>query len=277
MATLADLIEARFGVAQARGGDMPADGALAAILGRRSIRRYADRPVPDELVQVLLDCAQSASAKSDLQQYSIVELRDPAKRARLSEIADMEFLGRAPVVLVFCGDLRRSRRVAELRGHHYAQDTLDSFMNATVDAALAMQSFVLAAESVGLGCCCVSHVRNDLDATAELLSLPDGVFPMCGLAAGWPGEERDVTLRLPPAVVRHVDAYDDGALKAELDGYDRRRHARFPIAPERQLHRDLYGTLDFYGWSHHAARRLSRLEGLEALRPWLERHGFGLA
>ena len=57
----------------------------------------------------------------------------------------------APLLLVFCGDLRRARLVCELRGHAYAQNTRDSFLNAAVDATLAMQAMILAAEAAGLG------------------------------------------------------------------------------------------------------------------------------
>lgn len=142
--------------------DLPdeAAAALARIMGRRSYRKFADRPVDDALRTVLLACAQSASAKSDLQQYSIVDLHDPARKAALAELCGTPWMADAPVLLVFCGDLNRARIFGAMRGHAHAQDTLDSFFNASVDAALAMQSYILAAEAAGLGCCCVSQVRK---------------------------------------------------------------------------------------------------------------------
>jgi hypothetical protein len=161
-----------------------------------------------------------------------------------------------------------------MRGHAYAQNTLDSFMNAAVDAALAMQAMILAAEAVGLGCCCISQVRKRLPETAELLGLPDGVFPIAGLAAGWPDEARDVTRRLPPSVVVHRDTYSDGDLGAEIDAYDRRRHAARPLA--NQIKPETFGTADFYGWSENAARRLAEPSDLGALRAYLEAHRFDL-
>ena len=182
----------------------------------------------------------------------------------------------SPIVLVFCGDIHRSEKIAAMRGRDYAQNNLDSFMNAAVDAALAMQTFILAAESEGLGCCPISHIRNDLPELAELLALPAGVFPVCGVTAGWPTEERDVTLRLPPAVVVHENRYGDDDVAGEIDAYDQRRHGIRPLDQDRQLHADKYGKSEFYGWSESAARRVSQLEGLEKLRPFLERHGFAL-
>jgi nitroreductase len=275
MAKVEDLLRARFGAAD-EVDEVPLNATLEGILARRSIRKFQDKAVPDELLRVLLACAQSAPAKSDLQQYSIIHVADAAKKATLAKLAATPWIETAPVMLVFCGDGRRARRIAELRGKRYGQDTLDSFMNAAVDAGLALQAFIIAAEAAGLGCCAISQVRVQIEAVSQLLKLPDNVFPLAGLAAGWPGEQRDVTLRLPPALVVHRDQYDDANLAAEIDGYDARRHAAFPIPARGQFHNDLYGAADFYGWSEHVARRLSRPEGRETLRAFLQARGFAL-
>lgn len=252
-----------------------ASQALSRQLGRRSYRRFSDRPVDDALRTALLACAQSAPAKSDLQQYAIIELRDAGGKAALAGLCDTAWMADAPLLLVFCGDLRRAQAICRQRGHAYAQNTLDSFMNAAVDAALAMQSLITAAEAAGLGCCCISQVRKRLPETAALLGLPAGVFPVSGFAAGWPAEARDVTRRLPPAVVVHRDRYDDSALADEIDAYDRRRHAARPLGA--QIKPEKFGTAEFYGWSENATRRLAEPSDLGGLRAFLAAHGFDLA
>src|SRR5690606_24248468 len=131
-----------------------------------------------ELLRVLMACAQSAPAKSDLQQYSILHVTDATKKKTLADLAKTPWIATAPVALVFCGDLRRAWRISELRGKPYGQNTLDSFMNAAVDAGLALQAFIIAAESAGLGCCAISQVRTEIEAVSDLLGLPDGVFPL---------------------------------------------------------------------------------------------------
>ncbi|MGH6621853.1 MAG: nitroreductase family protein, partial [Alphaproteobacteria bacterium] len=174
MATLKELVVQRFGIAIDLGGDMPAEGTLAQILGRGSQRHYTDKPVTDALLGVLLACAQSAPTKSDLQQYSIVVVKDPAVREALVGLGSgMDWAPNAPVFMAFCADLRRIRRLAAIRGHDYRNDNLDTFMNGVVDAALAMQSFITAAESVGLGTCPISQIRNKIDRACEILGLPD--------------------------------------------------------------------------------------------------------
>lgn len=275
--TLAQMWDARFGEAPPVG--MPADvpPALARILGRRTMRRLKPDPVPDGLLALLLGCAQSAPAKSDLQQYSILVVKDPARRATIAGwLPAQPWVAEAPVFLVFLGDMRRGRRMGDLRGRPNANDNVDSFMNAAVDAALAMETFLLASEAAGLGCVCISMIRNQIDAAADLLGLPDGVFPIAGFCLGWPAAEGRVSMRLPPAAVIHVDRYDDAGLPDLIEAYDRRRHERAPVAPASQRHTDRYGVADYCPWSENVARQLSVPERA-AFRAFLNRHGIALA
>jgi len=274
MTTLKDLVAQRFGVELDIGADMPADGTLAQILGHGSQRHYTDKPVSDDLLNVLLACAQSAPTKSDLQQYSIIVVKDRKIREALVGLgAGMEWAPLAPVFLVFCADLHRIRRLAAHRDHDYLNDNLDTFMNGVVDAAVAMQSFITAAESVGLGTCPISQIRNKVDEACEILVLPKAVFPIAGLAVGWPKWEKPlISLRLPPSVVVHTDRYDDSNLEKDVEDYDRRRHAHRPIPPEKQRHVAKYGALDYCPWSENVTRQLS-LPERAGFRPFLKLHG----
>jgi nitroreductase len=272
--TLEAATEARFGLAET--GDAAIDPAVARILDRRTHRAYAPRPVGDEVLQPLLRAALSASAKSDYQQASILLVKDPEKRRVLAGLVpSMPWIGQAPVFLVFLADTRRLRRISELRGHPSPNANLESFFNASVDAALAMQTFILAAEAVGLGCCPISVIRNHLDTVCPLLELPPQVIPVAGLCAGYPAGVGYVSMRLPPAVTLHVDRYDDAALAAEIDAYDRRRNARHAIPPEKQRGTKTYGIAAFYGWSEDKARQLAENEG-SGFGAFVRRHGFTL-
>jgi FMN reductase [NAD(P)H] len=277
MTEFAALWRGRYGL-DAPAADAPAElsPAMELILRHRSIRRFRDAPVAEPLLQALLACAQSAPTKSNLQQYSIVDIRDPELRRRLAELfADMEWAISAPVLLVFLGDMRRGRRIAEMRGYPHRNDNADCFMNAAVDAAVAMQSFIIAAEAAGLGCCPLSELRNRLDDLAGLIGLPAGVFPVAGLAAGWPAEEGHLSVRLPQPVVVHRDRYDDTGLEAEISAYDARAHARRPIPPHKQRHPDRYGVIDECTWSENVARQLS-LPERDDFRGFLQRQEIGL-
>jgi len=274
--TIADLIEDRFGLPTDVGRSYPADGTVGLILSHRTQRRYKPDPVPDEVLEIVLAAALSAPSKSDLQQVAIILVKDRVKQAAIGGwIPDMPWIATAPLFTVFCGDHRRMRRVAEQRGRPFPNDTLDMFMNAAVDAGLALQNFITAAAALGLGCCPISVVRNHVEKLAELLELPAGVFPVAGLCAGYPVQRGWISMRLPPAVTVHTDRYDDRDLPAQLGAYDHRREARHATPRESQRYVERFGHTEPYGWSEDKARQYSVPER-HNFGPFIRRHGFEL-
>jgi nitroreductase len=270
------LLERRFGLVPFAADAAPPDPALARILARRTVRAYADKPVPDALVDLLLATALSASAKSDFQQASVIKLQDPDKRAKVAAlIPSMPWIAQAPVFLVFCADARRLTRICTLRNHPQSNGTFEGFFNATVDAALVMQTFILAAEAVGLGCCPISVIRNHLPVVGPLLGLPDQVIPVAGAGGIAHAQPGHISMRLPPAITVHVDRYDDSALPQEIDAYDRRRHTRHAIARDQQRAPETFGYAEFYGWSEDKARQAAKPEG-GSFGPYVRAHGFSL-
>jgi nitroreductase len=267
---------ARFGDDAGLPQDAPEIAWLRQVLLRRTHRRYAERPVPEPLLRLLLAAAVSASSKSDFQQTSVVRVEDRAQRDRLAALApDMPWIGTAPLFLVFCGDARRLEGIGELRGHAVENGKLEGFFNAAIDAALVLQTFVLAAETAGLGCCPISALRNHADKVAAVLCLPDKVFPVAGLCVGYPAAAGYVSLRLPLAVTIHSDRYDDARLGAAVDAYDAARNARYAIPREQQRSPEVFGHAAFYGWSEDKARQATMPEG-QSFPAYLRARGFNL-
>jgi nitroreductase len=270
-----DELRARFGHDVDLGGEVPEEPWLHQVLMRRTQRRYTDRAVPEALVRLLLAAAFSASSKSDFQQASVVWLKDRPRRDRLAALfPDMPWIGAAPVFLVFLGDSRRLDRIAELRGKPQDNGALEGFFNAAVDAALALQTCILAAETVGLGTCPISVLRNRIAEVADILELPDKVFPVAGLCLGYPAQPGFISMRLPLDATAHVDRYDDARLAEVIDGYDRRRDARHSIK-DRQRDPARFGAAEFYGWSEDKARQAAIPEG-GGFATWLKFRGFTL-
>ena len=246
----------RFGAALSAAADLPGLDELARMAEHRSHRKFSDQRVAPGLLRLLFECALSAPSKSDLQQADIIHVADRAKvNAIADSIPDMPWIANAPVFLVFCGNNRRIRQIGDWRGKPFANEHLDHFLNAAVDAALVMMSFIRAAEAVGLGACPISHVRNHPRELSRLLELPDAVFPVAGLCVGYPAEPGRISARLPLEVTVHVDRYDESGVKEKIDAYDRRRHALAPY--RRQRYADRYANVDFYGWSEDKARQYS--------------------
>ena len=274
--TIADLIENRFGLNTDAGRDMQGFEELANILNHRSHRRYKDEPISDKLLEVLLAAAFSAPAKSDLQQSSVVVIRDKEKQEAIADmIPAMPWLRTCPLLMIFLGDSRRIRRICEMRNKTFANDHLDAFLNAALDAGLVLMNFIRAAEAVGLGCCPISVIRNHIEEVAQLLELPDFVFPVAGMTAGYPSDDGYLSLRLPPAVNVHINTYNDAQLEQEIDSYDKRRDSIFSIPPDKQRKVEEYGVANFYGWSEDKARQVSSRER-DQLATYLIKKGFNL-
>lgn len=274
--SLADLISRRFGIQTETGRAWPVTGTLAQLLSHRVQRTFLDKPIEAETLQILLAAALSAPSKSDLQQATIIVLRDKDVRRKVEALVpSMPWMAEASELLVFCGDNARIRRSAELRGKPFPNDTLDMFMNAAVDAALVMQGFITAAESIGLGCCPISVLRDEVEQLSEILALPAGVFPVAGLCVGYPAREARFSMRLPPAATVHTDRYDATAYDRELPGYDARRAKAEPARPGTQRHADKYGEVTPYTWSEDKARQYCTPQR-HSFGDYIRKQGFAL-
>jgi nitroreductase len=265
-------LTARFGDDLDLGGDVEDNSWIRQILLRRTHRRYDPRPVPAPLVRLVLAAAFSASSKSDFQQASAIWVEDGARRDRLAALfPDMPWIGSAPVFLVFLGDSRRLERISK---HPVRNGSLEGFFNATVDASLALQTGILAAEAVGLGTCPISVLRNHINAVGEILGLPDKVFPVAGLCLGYPAQQGFISMRLSPEATVHHDRYHDSRTIPAVDAYDRRRDGRHSIK-DRQKSPEVFGVVEFYGWSEDKSRQAMTPEGT-GFAAWLQAHGFDL-
>ncbi len=273
---LAALLEQRFGVTV----DVPPELArldeLVQVAAHRSHRAFTDDPVPPAWTETLLACALSAPSKSDLQQQCVVRVEDASKRAAVAALVPtLDWLPSAPLLLIFCGDSRRIRRICELRERPFANDHLDAMFNASVDASLVMMNFIRVARAAGLGCCPISMVRDRAAELSDLLELPDGVFPVAGMAAGFPAGPVAISPRLPMLLTVHTDRYDDSRLEPEVDAYDERRSAVQPTPKEKQRDTRRFGVEEKYGWSEDKARQVSRPQRADFGR-YLREHGFRL-
>ena len=243
------------------GGDAPP--LLRQLAARGSVRKFRSDIIPDRTLRRLCALALCAPTKSDLQQRDIIIIDSPSLKSRIGALlADgplgQKWLAGVPNLLIFCGNNRRQRRIHALRDRHFANDHLDAFFNAAVDAAIALSAFVIAAEADGLGACPVSAVRNHSDALSRLLKLPDHVFPVAGLAVGYPAEAPKLSMRLPLSVTVHHNAFLEDGLDGAIEAYDRRREAAQPYAAQRYVRE--FGLADTYGWSEDKARQYARPE-----------------
>ncbi|WP_128971021.1 nitroreductase family protein [Bradyrhizobium tropiciagri] len=200
------------------------NGVLDNLLAHRSVRAYRPDPVPRGTVETLVAAAQSASSSSNLQTWSVVAVEDEARKARLAEFAGgQKHIVEAPLFLVWLADLSRAERLARSANHPKdGLPFLETFIVAVVDAALAAQNAVLAAEALGLGSVYIGALRNRPQAVAEELRLPPQAAAVFGLCIGYPDPTRPARVkpRLRQDVVIHRERYATAGEEAGIAAYD---------------------------------------------------------
>jgi nitroreductase len=251
---------------------LPWNGTLDTLLAHRSVRAYLPDALPDGTIELLVAAAQSAASSSNLQPWSVVAVEDPDRKARLAALAGhQKHIVQAPLFLVWLVDLHRLRTIGDDRGVPTgALDYLETFLLGAVDTALAAQSAVVALESLGLGSVYIGGIRNDPDGVAAELDLPPHVFPLVGLAIGYPDPDAPASVkpRLPQAAILSRETYNRGDVGDEVAHYDRalRSFQREQRMPERD-------------WSDQATQRVrgpESMSGRDALRAVLNGLGFEL-
>ena len=249
---------------------------LKSILSRRSIRKFLNKPISKELLSLILAAAQSAPSKSNLQQYSILVIQDQNIKNEISNlIGNTKWALTAPIFFLYLADIRRNIKITNDRGYEHKNNNVDTFMNGVIDAALSMQSTICASESLGLGVCPISMIRNVIEEVKVICKLPKGVFPIAGLALGWPDQKSNVSIRLSQDIVIHFDKYNEKDLIQKINKYDERVFKKNPILENKQRHVNLYGVAKKGTWSENISRQLSVPERSN-FKKWLNENGFNL-
>lgn len=183
---------------------------MESINKRKSIRKYSDRPVDDELLNRLLGESMRTQTMGNLQLYSVVVTRSDEMKQKLAPAHfNQPMVTGAPVVLTVCADFNRTTRWAEERKAHPGYDNILSFINAATDALLYTQTFCNLADEEGLGYCFLGTTVYNPQLIIDVLRLPRLVMPVATITLGWPDENPPLTDRLPLESLLHQETYAD--------------------------------------------------------------------
>ena len=189
------------------------------ILTRRTIRKYADRAVSEELLNRLLTEAARTQTMGNLQLYSVVVTRDTAMKERLAPAHfNQPMVKEAPVVLTICADFNRTSVWARNRKAEPGYNNFLSFINAATDALLYTQTLCNLMDEEGLGYCYLGTTVYMPQMIIDTLQLPQLTMPVATLTVGWPAEEPPLSDRLPLASFVHNETYRDYTPEA-IDTY----------------------------------------------------------
>jgi nitroreductase len=197
--------------------------AIESIHQHRSIRKYKPDPVPDDLLQELLEAGIRASSSGNMQTYSIIVTRDKVLREQLHKAHfQQNMVLEAPILLTFCADFHRMRQWLRISDAPDNFDNFMSFMIAAIDAILVSQNVALAAESKGLGICYLGSTFSNCDQVGRILDLPGNVVPVVGFTLGYPDEDPPLRDRLPLDGLVHYETYQDYSDERILEIYRER-------------------------------------------------------
>lgn len=238
------------------------------LKSHRSIRKFADKEIPGEVMDQILEAGQWAATSNNLQAYSVIRIKDREKKDELARLSgDQQHVRDCPVFLVFCADLNRIHISGRLHDVPQNLDTVEPLLVAVVDTALMAQNVMVAAESCGIGGTYIGGIRNRSREVSELLQLPDYVFPLFGMVLGYPDEEQipDQKPRLPFEAIVHEETYNNEHQQEWIESYDRTM---------KDYYENRRGSQKFTTWSEMAGQ-LYREPRRTHLRSFLKEKKFG--
>lgn len=175
---------------------------------RRSIRKFSDKEISDELISNLIEAASHAPTTGNMQLYSVIVTRavDIKEKLAPAHFSQPAFIG-APVILTFCADHNRFEKWCSLRNAQPGYNNFQSFITAVLDTTIFAQQFCTLAEMNGLGCCYIGTTTYNAPQISEVLNLPNRVVPVTTIAVGWPDGENSISDRLPIEAILHKETY----------------------------------------------------------------------
>ena len=193
---------------------------ITLMKSHTSVRRFKEEAIPQEDLNTILSAGQMASSWKNFQSYSVILVRSQEKKDALFELIPQEAIRQSAAFLLFVGDLNRAEKGARLHTDTFQPQGVEGLLITSVDAALAGQNTLLAAESLGYGGVIIGLVRYKSVEVAELFNLPDYTYPVFGIALGVPNQKHDVKPRLPLENVVFEEEYQEQTTEA-IEAYDR--------------------------------------------------------
>ena len=161
---------------------------MESIFGRRSIRKYTDQVVTDDIVTQLLKAGMYAPSAGNQQSWEFVIVKNKETLLKITQIHPYsQMLKDTSVAIVVCGNLQR-----EKFKDYWVQD-----------CSAATQNILLAAHAIGLGTVWlgVHPVADRVNGVKEILNLPEDVMPLSIIPIGFPAEKKVVNDRFNEAYI----------------------------------------------------------------------------
>lgn len=194
------------------------------LIERHTVRRYTRDRIEPEKLDIIYEAIRNTPTSYNGQQFSVIAINDQNTKEEIYAITGQKQIKTCSTFLLFCLDFHKLEVAAKIKGVDPPAfgETLNGYTVGVIDASLAMMSAVIAAESLGLGSCCVGYARTaDPEKLSKMVGLPKGAAIVCGLTIGYPAETSGIKPKLPIELVVHNERYTaDDKMEPALAEYD---------------------------------------------------------
>lgn len=181
------------------------NSTIQSLFDRKSVRAYADREIPDQAKQLILEAATMAPSAGNQQLYTILDITDQTLKDKLAVTCDDQpFISTAKMLLIFCADCQKWYDGFYDAGCAPRHPGVGDLLLAVSDANIAAQNAVTAAQSLGIGSCFIGDIMENCEQHRELLQLPSYVFPAAMLVFGYPTSQQQTRKKPERAPLRHI-------------------------------------------------------------------------
>jgi len=199
--------------------------AIEVIGKHKTIRKYKNKKIPDEHFNIIINSGIRAPSSANLQTYSVIRVKDMNIRRILYEIAgNQEHILQASEFLIFIADIRRIIKCLEILNINSSKPNFFMLYISAIDAAIAAENMVIAAETLGYGICYIGAIQNDPCKVCEILKLPIGTYPLFGLTIGIPDESPVKRFRLSKEALIYEDEYPTNDINAKIAVKDYKKY-----------------------------------------------------
>ena len=220
---------------------------LDAIHNHRSIRKFKAKKIPRKLINQIVEAAQRAPTACGMQTYSFVLITDMNVRENLFEaIGRQKCMEQAPAWIVICADMARQLELFKTLGVKTEFGPLGKFIPSVIDASLAAENMMLAAESLGLGTVFIGSIWDVMKEVAEIVQAPKDVLPMLLMCLGYPDEKTRKRPRWPLKAVLHENCYTMPSQKLMQQYYQKANKELVDMG---------YFSKDVESWAAHWQRK----------------------
>jgi nitroreductase len=208
---------------------------IELLLERASCRSFANKKIPNNILEYILRAGIHSATGGNLQPYSIIKIEKQTAKKRIAKLAGQGFIADAPVNLLFCIDWHRLERWAKLEITPFtATSSFRHFWISFQDTIITAQNICTAADALGLGSVYIGTVLEFFPTLKRMLKLPKGVMPVVMLCIGYPKKKPVPRNKLGIDAVVHNERYHELIDKQLLEAFNQKYAGiKLDITPQR--------------------------------------------